>query len=222
MATRKTGAAAKQAPRAPKKTAGPAHGTTIGHGLKSKHAQFVAEYLKDKNAAAAYRRVYGCSESAAGNAGPRLLRTAQIQSEIARIEQQALAKVQRDTGITLERTLREVARLAFFDARKLFNESGRPLSIIDLDDDTAAAVAGLDVLEEFEGSGADRVLIGHVKKWKIADKKGALDMLMKHLGAYIEDNKQRQTGLPEQVAAFIAGIHESGAGRLPTVARQPR
>lgn len=223
MATRKAGAAGKGAPRAPKKAtpeAAPDAGVSIN--LNPRQRRFVVEYLKDKNAAAAYRRVYGASVPVSETAGPRLFRNDRVRSEIVRLESVALAQVQRETGITLERTLREVARLAFFDPRKLFTPEGKPLHITELDDDTASAVAGLDVLEQFEGYGEDRRAVGEIKKWKIADKKGALDMLMKHLGAYIEDNKQKQAGLPEQVAAFIAGIHEFGAGRLPTVTRQPR
>ena len=45
---------------------------------------------------------------------------------------------------------------------------------------TAAAVAGLDVLEEYEGTGEDRRLAGLVKKWRIANKMDALKELREH------------------------------------------
>lgn len=132
-----------------------------------------------------------------------------------------IAKAGVDAGITLERTLKEIARIAYFDPRRMFDKKGLPLAITDLDDDTAAVIAGLDVLEEYAGSGQDKVLIGHVKKWKLADKGGALDKLMKHLGGYKGDNDQnRPPGVAEGVAAFIGQLHQAGAGRLTFAPRK--
>lgn len=36
--------------------------------------------------------------------------------------------------------------MAFFDPRKMFNDAGESLHISQLDDDTAAAIAGLEVV----------------------------------------------------------------------------
>ena len=133
-----------------------------------------------------------------------------IQKANDALEADRLAVVQEETGITLQRVVKEIARLALFDARKMFDSDGRPLSIHELDDDTAAAVAGLDVLEEWDGIGQEKVLRGHVKKWKLADKKGSLDMLMKHLGGYSEDNKQKG----EAEAAALSLSMEDAARRM--------
>ena len=172
--------------------------------LNPRQRAFVVEYLKDKNASAAYKRAgYAGQGNSAEVAASRLLRHVQVQAELLRLEQQALAKVQAATGITLERTLREIARIAYFDPRRMFRQDGTPMNVTELDDDTAAVIAGLDVLEEWQGSGQDKVLIGHVKKWKLADKKGALDMLMKHLGGYKEDNGQAGSALGKALAAGL-------------------
>ena len=88
--------------------------------------------------------------------------------------------------VTVERVLQEYARLAFFDPRKVFDADGSPKSIVDLDDDTAAAVAGLEVIEIYEGRGSERKFVGNLKKYKISDKIGALDSIGKHLGMFIE------------------------------------
>jgi phage terminase small subunit len=55
------------------------------------------------------------------------------------------------------------------------------------------------------------VLTGYVKKRKLSDKKGALDLLMKHLGGYKEDNEQKANPL----TALLARI---GKSTLPIVA----
>jgi phage terminase small subunit len=91
--------------------------------------------------------------------------------------------------VTVERVLAEYAKLGFFDPRKLFNADGSPKNIIDLDDETAAAVAGLDVQEAYEGSGEMREFVGYVKKYKLTDKKGALDSMAKYLGMFKEEVK---------------------------------
>jgi phage terminase small subunit len=152
--------------------------------------------------------------------GSRLLNNVDVRRQIDDLRAAYVAKAAVDAGITIDRTLREIARVAYFDPRKLFDRNGQPLALVDLDDDTAAAIAGLDVLEEFEGMGKDRRMVGMVKKWKLADKLGALDKLMKHLGGYKEDNDQtKPQGVAEGVAAFLGQLHQSGAGRMPFTPR---
>lgn len=211
MATRTPAkTAAKKAATPKKPTTAP---RTVPDGaLNPKQRRFVVEYLKDNNATQAYVRAYGASPKSAETAGPRLLGDVRVKAEIVRLQDQALARVQIDTGISLERTLKEIARIAYFDPRRMFGQDGRPLPIAELDDDTAAVIAGLDVLEEWDGAGQDRVLRGYVKKWKLADKKGALDMLMKHLGGYKEDNKQRTDPLAE----MLEGMRRSTMPVNPT------
>lgn len=152
---------------------------------------FIREYLRDPNGKKAAISA-GYSAATADSAASRLLKNVKVKAEIVKADAERMAKVQAETGITLARTLKEIARIAYFDPRRLFDKDGKPLGITELDDDTAAAVAGLEVLEEHAGSGQDRVLIGHVKKWKLADKNAGLEKLMKHFGGYEVDNQQKQ------------------------------
>lgn len=174
-------------------------------GLTQLQRLFVNEYVKDSNGTKACIRA-GYSESTAAQQATRLLRNVQIKAIIEQLQSDMVKKVQEDTGITLERTLNEIARIAFFDPRRLFQADGSPVSIQELDDETAAVIAGLDVLEEFEGQGKERQFIGNTKKFKLADKKGALDMLMKHLGGYKEDNKQAGEAAAGTVTALLAEL----------------
>lgn len=145
--------------------------------LTPKQQSFVDEYLVDLNAAAAARRA-GFSEKTARQIGERLLTNVYIQSAI----QERMQARQQRTEITADRVLKELARVAFFDPRKLFNADGSPKAISELDDDTAAALAGVEVLEEFDGTGKDRVFLGYTKKYKVSDKNTALTNAMRHLG----------------------------------------
>ena len=151
--------------------------------LTSKQERFVAEYLVDLNATQAAIRA-GYSEKTAYAIGQQNLKKLEIQTAI----QKAIKKRARRVEITQDRVLQEYARLAFYDPRKLFDEDGKPKDISSLDDDTAAALAGLDVMEEYEGTGENRQFIGYTKKYKLANKLGALDSVAKHLGMFESGN----------------------------------
>jgi len=143
--------------------------------LTDKQQRFIEEYMRDFNATQAAIRA-GYQVKAAYAMGAENLRKPLIAEEITK-RKQTLAE---DAGVFAQRTIRELGRIAYFDPRKLFDREGNPIPITELDDDTAAAVAGLDVLEEFDGVGEDRRLTGWVKKWKIANKNDALKQLAEY------------------------------------------
>ena len=157
---------------------------------------FVSEYLIDKNATQAAFRA-GYSKKTAYSMGQENLK----KPEIKRAIQKAMQKREERTEITQDRVLLEYARIAFFDPRKLFRSDGSPKSIEELDTDTAAALAGLEVREEFEGAGENRAFVGYTKKYKLANKLGALDSLAKHLGML--DGKGREPENEMQTGVII-------------------
>jgi phage terminase small subunit len=83
--------------------------------------------------------------------------------------------------ITADNVLREIARLGFSDPRKLFDENGNLKPIHELDDDIAAAVAGIDVV--VRGDGENALQVRKIKFW---DKNNALEKLGKHLRLWTE------------------------------------
>lgn len=128
----------------------------------------------------------GFAPTAADKAGYRMSKNVLF---LSMLEERRTA-IYDNLEITTERILKERARLAFFDPRKLFDKDGKPIPIHELDDDTAAALAGLDVMEEYAGSGEERVFIGYTKKYKLADKNASLTSLEKQKGMYEKDNEQ--------------------------------
>ena len=95
--------------------------------------------------------------------------------------------------------MQETAKLAFFDIRKMFDKNGKPLDISQLDDDTAAALVGLDVQDVYEFNGDEKQFVGYIKKYKMSDKLRALELLGKHLGAWEPKDKQ-QTAMEDLTA----------------------
>lgn len=143
--------------------------------LTPKQKRFIDEYLIDLNATQAAIRA-GYSNKTAYSIGQENLKKPEIQKVISQKQKEHSEK----TGITIERVLKERARLAFFDPRKLFNSDGSPKSIHELDDDTAAVLAGIDVVN----IGNDEMGAGQVLKIKLSDKTSSLTALERHLGMY--------------------------------------
>lgn len=165
--------------------------------LTARQQRFIDEYLVDLNATQAAIRA-GYSAKTARQIGEQNLSKVDIARAITEAKKAREVRIE----ITQDRVLKEAARLALFDPRKLFNDDGSPKGIHELDDDTAAAVAGIEVLEQFEGSGKERVFVGHLKKYRIADKNSALEKLFKHLGMFEKDNRQKND--PQALLSALA------------------
>ena len=157
--------------------------------LTAKQERFVAEYLIDLNATQAAIRS-GYSAKTAEWIGPQLLTKSHVEAAVAAAQQKRGV----ETNITAARVLQEIARLAFFDPRRLLTNEGEPIPIQELDDDTAAAIAGLETATEKERGGEG---VTFIRKYKIADKNSALEKLSKHLGLYKLDNSQKTDALTE-------------------------
>lgn len=83
--------------------------------------------------------------------------------------------------ITQDRVLQELARIAFFDIRKLYNEDGSMKLPHELDDDAAAVLSGVDISTSLV-AGAEEPTSVLTKKAKVFDKGAALTLAMRHLG----------------------------------------
>lgn len=150
--------------------------------------RFCLEYLVDYNGARAYIRAgYEVKDLAvAAAAASRLLRNVKIQARVAELEKELLE----DLRIGPARVLREASRVAFSDPSHLIAEDGTLKPLSELDPDTRASIASVEVFEEYEGTGDKRKLIGFTKKVKLWDKNQAVNALMKHKGLFEQDNDQ--------------------------------
>ena len=167
--------------------------------LTAQQEKFALGVASGKTQADAYREAYPKSkkwkDASLYAQSSALMADSKVSKRVKELRERITS-----TGIaSAERVLLEASRLATFDPRKLFMEDGSPKPINELDDDTAAALAGLEVVEEFDGSGEDRKFIGYTKKYKVADKNSALEKLFKHHGLYREDNAQKTDPLVELI-----------------------
>lgn len=169
--------------------------------LTPKQERFVDEYLTDLNATQAAIRA-GYSKKTAGRQAMELLNKTHIAAEISARKKQ----IADDTGITRNRIIQEMARLAFFNIKGLVNSEGNPKPIHELSDDVAAAINGVEITVIGGNEGQD----AHVKKYRIPDKNKSLENLAKILG-YMD----RDTGSKDS-AELLADAMNNLADRLPT------
>jgi phage terminase small subunit len=140
--------------------------------LTPKQARFFDEYLIDGNATRAAIAA-GVPLKSASVQGSRWLKNEVIAAAIAERQAQRAAKL----GATADQVISELAKLAFYDVRHLFDDKGNLKPITQLDDISAAAIAGIDVAEEKRDK--DTGVLSYTKKVKLADKRGALELLGK-------------------------------------------
>lgn len=187
--------------------------------LTPKQERFVAEYLIDLNATQAAIRA-GYSAKTAKQAGSENL----SKPDVAEAVQAAMKQREQRTEITQDRVLKELARIAFFDIRRLYREDGTMKDPHEMDADTAAAIASIEVKEELDrddgvteehepqahGGSLKRrrgsLVAGYTLKTKVFDKGSALQLAMRHLGML--NDKMALTG--------------AGGGPIETVSRVTR
>lgn len=133
----------------------------------------------------------GFAPNSAGVTASRLLQEAYVIEYLAA----ATKEFEAITGLTAERTLREVARLAYFDPRRTVNGDGTLKALHELDDDTAAAVAS-------EKTTIDGDAVTTTDR-KFHDKNAALEKAMKHHGLYEKDT-QAKAGVDVTIR-FVGG-----------------
>ena len=109
----------------------------------------------------------------------RLLKDDKVRQRIQWLQENRARKA----DFTELKLLRELKRIALFDIRKIYTESGDIKPVAEWDADAAAAVNAVEVEKLFGDSGSGRKgHIGYTIKVKTSDKIAAIDKLMKYFG----------------------------------------
>jgi len=143
--------------------------------LRPQHQLFVQEFLVDFNATEAAKRAKYSIRSA-GQIGFALLKKHEIQEAIAERQQELADKIK----VTQEMIVAEYAHMGFANMRDYATWGPDGVTLKDSSELSQGAAAA--VMEVSETTIKD----GGTVKFKLHDKKGALDSLAKHLGMFIE------------------------------------
>ena len=140
--------------------------------MTKKQKLFVEEYLIDLNATQAAIRS-GYSVDSAKEIGCENLTKPNIQEAIAK----AMAERSKRTGISQDRVVQELAKLAFINIA----------DVVDLETGKVKETATEEDLACIQSIKIKPTEFGEEREIKFYDKKGSLESLGKHLGMY--DNK---------------------------------
>lgn len=161
--------------------------------LTNKQQMFVLEYLKDMNATQAAKRA-GYSKHTAMTIGGENLRKPQIQAEIRKAMD---ARAER-TRVSIDKVVTELAKLGFSDWRELGMWSDDGMELIpseEVEDEPAAAVKDVSMTKERRYDRNGELIETTHTKLSLHDKKGALELLGRHLGMF-KDNLNIETKRP--------------------------
>lgn len=151
--------------------------------LTDKQKKFVKEYLIDLNATQACIRA-GYSPKTAMEQGYQLLQKTSVQEAIAK----AMAERSKRTGISQDRVIQELARIAFVKITDVVDSDGE-INTNASDDDLAC-------IESYKVEDSDSVNGSSSKREvKLASKIKALELLGKHVGMW-NDKIQVDVSIP--------------------------
>ncbi len=180
--------------------------------LNDKQKAFIEYYLKHGNDTKAYKQAYDTKAQpntikvkACNLLKDPLVKKAieqfnqdekLIEEKILEIKQEVLEekksefeKLVIDEIELKQKVLQEFARIAFFDIRKIFDKGYILKEVNKLDDDTAAALAAIKVVNSTPpGKDTPPEYTKEIKMW---DKNKALIELAKYLGLFQKDNEQQ-------------------------------
>ena len=143
--------------------------------LTPRQAIFVAEYVATYDGVAFNGTraaiACGCPKASAHVTAARWLKVAKVKAAI----DDAIARTAKKLEISVERTLREIAKVAYGDVGDLYDEDGNLLPVHRMSESARALVAGLEI-ENVDGPGRVRTV---THKVKIADKLRGLELLGK-------------------------------------------
>jgi phage terminase small subunit len=179
-----------------------------------RHERFAQELATGKSASEAYRAAgYIPNRGHAATLKRQRHISKRVEELLAareRVEIQGMERAIERTAITKERVLTELAKIAFANLADMVRvgPDGDPrLDFSALTRDQMAALTEVTVEEFLDGRGEDTRQVRRVK-FKLADKKGALVDIARHLGMFVDRQEQGRPG------DFSAVSDEELDGRL--------
>ena len=161
-----------------------------GDNLTDKQRSFCLEFLKDFNATQAYKRAgyVANTDNVAASCAAKLLINPKIQAEIDRL------RFERESAnqVTIERTLQEIARVAFSDVTNSLSFDSQGVTFKNSDELPEDVTAAINSVQSNETTTED----GSVRRTfslKQHDKLRALTLLADYFGIRDDFNKARAT-----------------------------
>lgn len=154
--------------------------------LNPRHVKFCIEYIKDSDGGAAARRA-GFAESSARVVGCNLLKDPLIKAELAKRQERVANLLE----ISAASVLRELALMGFANMLDYITpreDGSATVNLSKLNRDQAAAVQEVTVDTYMDGHGDEAREVKRIR-FKLADKRGSLELLGKHLKLFTDKHE---------------------------------
>ena len=184
-----------------------------------RQARFVDAYLAhQENATRAYMAVFGTKNyNTAAVEAHRLLK----HPNVIKMLEKRRAELRAKYALTSDRVMCELARVSYFNPKRLVDVNGKAIPLQRLDDDTAAALSSIEVVEtEVTGKGASKMVITRRMKGRPFNKTTALEKSIRILRLYDKPpppspDEQPAEGLDDkEVARRLLFVWARGAAAL--------
>ncbi len=163
----------------------------LKNNLTAQESKFIDEYMIDMNGSEAVMRSFkSYKKSSSFTKANDLLNKPHIKEELERRVKERSEKA----NITAEMVLRELAAIAFFDVRKIFDKKNNLKNIAELDDNAGRAISAINIEVDALGNNT----FSTTKKIKLNDKLRALQLVGNHIGMFKES-----TSGAEDIASAI-------------------
>lgn len=156
--------------------------------LTNQQEAFAQHYALTLNPQEAAEKA-GYSRTSLGTQPYTLLRNPKIANRINELREDIKVKHQ----VSLDMVILEAWKLANYDVTEAFYEDGTPKPIQELPEGLRKAIVGFETYEDY----TEGVEVGKVTKYKFANKEKSIDMLIKHLGGYIEKTMNLNVNVDE-------------------------
>lgn len=156
--------------------------------LTIKQEAFCQAYLRLGDKSAAYREVYSCSKMKDETIHAMASKLSSDHKVAIRIKELQSQAIERNKA-SLDEVLMVLADIIRFDPAEMYDENGNLLPINKMPKKVRLCIQSFEV-QEISNFG-DEAPETFTKKVKHYDKLSSVDKLMKHLGGYELDNKQK-------------------------------
>lgn len=179
--------------------------------LNAMHEDFLLRYVaRPSNATAAYIAA-GFSPGGARQSAHRLLQDPLIAKRL----KQLVEEKHRALHMDVDEILARAAMIARSGIAQVFDEDDNLIAPSKLDEASAAAIAGIEVVETFEGKGKDRVKTGEIKKVRLRDPMPALRLLAEHK-KLVKNADEGVNALASAIADRLKAARERRRTKEPT------
>lgn len=151
-----------------------------GKNLSQKQKLFVKYYLIDLNGTQAALKA-GYAEKSAHTTADRYIHGRKGGEHVKKAIDEAMAARAKKVDIDAEYVLKQLGQMQKALISEIINDSGSLKDVSEWPEIWQRMVVSVDVFEEYDGSGKDKVLIGYTKRVKLMDRARIMEMLGKHV-----------------------------------------